>query len=137
MYKINEDAIGLFQLDNTTAETIYYVIKDALLRLGMQFENCCGRGYDAAIFFLGHITGVGKRFQEEFPCAIPVHCLSHCINLGLQEVAHKVKFIKEGLNLDMDMIQLIKWSPKRREIMLENVPRQQKPDHGLESNRCA
>ena len=75
--------------------------------------------------FPGHITSVGKRFQEEFPCAIPVHCLAHYINLCLQEVVHKVKSIKEGLYFAMDMIQLIKLFPKRT-VTLENVQRQQK-----------
>ena len=43
-YEINEDFVALVQLENTTAATIYEAIKDALLRLGMQFENCCGKG---------------------------------------------------------------------------------------------
>ena len=55
MYEIDEDVIGLVQLDNTTAETIYTAIKDTLLRLGMQFENCRGQGYDGANIFQGHI----------------------------------------------------------------------------------
>ena len=76
----------------------------------MQFES--GQSNDGAKKFQGHITGVGKRFQEEFPCAIPVHSLAHRINLCLQS--------KEGLNFSMDMIQLIKLSPER-EVILENV----------------
>ena len=84
------------------------IIKDTLLQLRMQFENYHGLGYDGTKKYQGHITGVGKRFQEKFPCAIPVHCLAHCINLYLQEVAHKVKSIKKGLYFAMDMIQLIK-----------------------------
>ena len=60
----------------------------------------------------GYITVVGERLQEEFACAILVHCLAHYINLCLQEVAHKVKSIKEGSCFAMDVIQLIV-SPKR------------------------
>ena len=75
----------------------------------MQLENCCCQGYDSAKKFQGHITGIKKKIQEEFPCAIAVHCLVHCINLCLQEVNHKVNSIKEGLNFAMD-IQLIKVS---------------------------
>ena len=59
-----------------------------------------------------------------------MHCLAHCINLSLQQVAHNVKYIKEGLNyFAMDMIQLIKMSPKR-ECVLENVQRQQEFSDG-------
>ena len=123
-YEINEDAVGLVQLENTTAETIHKALKDAILQLGIQFENCRGQGYDGAKNFQGHLTGVGRRFEEEYPTALPVHCLAHCINLSLQQVAHSVKSIKEGLNFAMDVIQLIKLSPKR-ECILENVQKQQ------------
>ncbi len=99
-------------------------LKNALLALGLQFENCRGQGYDGASNFQGHLTGVGRRFEDNFPSAIPVHCLAHCINLSVQQVAHKVKSIKEGLNFAMDMIQLIKLSPKR-EVVLEKVKQQQ------------
>ena len=58
-----------------------------------------------------------------------MHCLAHCINLSVQKVAHDVKSIKEGLNFAMDMIQLIKLSPKR-ECVLENVQRQQESSGG-------
>ena len=123
-YEVHEDAVGLVQLENTTAETIYIALKNALLALGLQFENCRGQGYDGASNFQGHLTGVGRRFEDNFPSAIPVHCLAHCINLSVQQVAHKVKSIKEGLNFAMDMIQLIKLSPKR-EVVLEKVKQQQ------------
>lgn len=39
-YEIFEDQIGLIQLDNTTAETIYSSLKDSLLRLGIPFDKC-------------------------------------------------------------------------------------------------
>ena len=128
-YEVNEDAVGLVKLENTTAETIHKALKDALLQLGIQFENCRGQGYDGAKNFQGHLTGVGRRFEKEYPSALPVHCLAHCINLSVQKVAHDVKSIKEGLNFAMDMIQLIKLSPKR-ECVLENVQRQQESSGG-------
>ena len=34
-YEVFEDQIGLIQLENTTAETIYSSLKDCLLRLGI------------------------------------------------------------------------------------------------------
>ena len=66
---------------------------------------------------------------------MPVHCLAHYINLYLQEVAHKVKSIKEGLYFAVDKIQIIKLSPK--EVILENVLREQESDHGSGMKSCA
>ena len=51
------------------------------------------------------------------------------LRLGMQQVAHKVKSIKEGLNFAMDLIQLIKLSPKR-EVILENVQKKQESKSG-------
>ena len=123
-YEINEDFVGLIQLSDTTAETIYKSLKCSLISLGFQFENCRGQAYDGASNFQGHISGVGKRFQSENLAAVPVHCLAHCVNLCLQEVAQKVTCIKEGLNFAMEVIQLIKLSPKRQ-VIFENIQKQQ------------
>ena len=43
-----EDLIGLVQLDNITAETIYSALKDSITHLGLDFANCRGQGYDGA-----------------------------------------------------------------------------------------
>ena len=123
-YEISEDVVGMIQLSDTSAETIYKSLKTSLISLGLQIENCRGQGYDGASNFQGHISGVGKRFQEDNPAAIPVHCLAHCVNLCVQEVARKVSSIKEGLNFAMDVIQLIKLSPKRQ-VVFENIKMQQ------------
>ena len=123
-YEIYEDMIGLYQLDNTTANTVYSALKDCFLKLGISFANCRGQAYDGAKNFQGHVSGVAKRFQKENAAALPVHCLAHCINLSLQEAAQKVKSVREGLNLAMDVIQLIKLSPKRQ-VLLENIQSQQ------------
>ena len=60
------------------------------------------------------MSGVAKRFVEKNPAAISVYSLAHCVNLCLQEVARDVTCIKEGLNFAMELIQLIKLSPKRQ-----------------------
>ncbi len=94
-YEIHKDVVGLIQVSDTTAATIHKSLKDSLIGLGFQLDNCRGQAHDGASNFQGHISGVGKRFQDENPAAIPVHCLAHCVNLCLQEVARKVTCIKE------------------------------------------
>lgn len=123
-YDIAEDMVGLVQLDNTTAQTVYSCLKDCLLRIGVAFEYCRGQAYDGARSFQGHISGVAKRFQDDNAAAVSVHCLAHCVNLSLQEVARDVKSLKEALNFAMDAIQLIKFSPKRQ-VIFEAVQSQQ------------
>ena len=87
--------IGLVQLDNITSDTIYSVPKDSIVHLGLDFGDCRGQRYDEAQNFLGHVKGVAKRFKDNNPAAISVHCLAHCINYSafrkLQEVANALK----------------------------------------------
>jgi len=119
--------IGLYQSDNTTASTVHCALKDCsiffcccFLQLGISFANCRGQAYEGAKNFQGHVSGVAKCFQEENAAALPVHCLGHGINLSLQGTAQKVKSIRKGLNFAMDVIQLIKLSPKRQ-VLFENI----------------
>ena len=80
MYEINDDAIGQVQLDTIRAETIYTAIKDALLLLGMQFENCRGQDYDGAKTFQGTLLVLGKDFKRSFHVLYQyiVHVLYQC-----------------------------------------------------------
>lgn len=41
-------------------------------------------------------NGVAKKFQNDNAAAISVHCLAHCINLCLLEIAVSSQSIKEA-----------------------------------------
>ncbi len=119
-YEIKEDLFGLAQLDKTTAAHIHLIIKDCLLCLGIPIANCRGLAYDGAANFQGCINGVAKKIESENPAAISVHCLAHCVNLCLQDIARGSSCIKEALNFAMEFIQLIKYSPKQQ-VLFETV----------------
>lgn len=70
------------------------------------------------------MKGVGKRFLSDNPAAIPIHCLAHCVNLCLQDMTRRCNSIKQALNFAMELIQLIKLSPKRQ-VLFENIQKQQ------------
>ena len=123
-YEVFEDQVGLIQLANTTAITIYSSFKDCLILLGVPFENCRGKAYGDAQHFQEHRTSVAVRFNDDNTAAISVNYLANCVNLCLQEIALSGKSIKEALNFAMDTIQLIKFLPKRRDVF-ETVQKQQ------------
>ena len=116
--------VGLVQLENATADTIDQTLKTCLLQLEISFENCRGQAYDGAASFQGHVRGVAKKFEDVNAAAMSIHCLVHCINLTLQEVARAVRSIKEALNFAMDVIQSIKYSPKQQ-MIFETIQHQQ------------
>ena len=47
-YNIPEDTLGLLQLPNTKAETIFSAIKDILIRCSLPISQCRGQAFDGA-----------------------------------------------------------------------------------------
>ena len=126
-----EDLIGLVQLDIITADTIYSALKDCITHSRLDFINCRGQGCDGARNFQGHFKGVATRFEDDYPAAISVHCLAHCINLCLQEATRSCNCIKQALIFFMETIQLIKLTPKRQ-VLFQSIQKQEGSQvHGI------
>ena len=112
-YEIHENTIGLIQLPDTKAQTLFSVIKDVLLRCSLPLHQCIGQAYDGAANMSGIRNGVQARFKSEANRALYVHCLAHSLNLCLQSVTKKCDFIQSALYFIYELVQLIKFSPKR------------------------
>ncbi|XP_025107400.1 zinc finger MYM-type protein 1-like [Pomacea canaliculata] len=63
-YEVVEEPVGLLQLDNSSAVTIFSALKDCLIRLNLPVEKCRGQAYDGASTFQGHISGGCKAIQR-------------------------------------------------------------------------
>lgn len=90
-----------------------YIIHKDLIRCVLPLEICRGQAYDGASNMMGHLTGVAQQIQRDYPAAIKVHSLAHCLNLCLQDTAKKCKPIQAALDNIMELTQLIRYSPKR------------------------
>ena len=63
--------------------------------------------------------------------ALHVHCLVHSLNLCLQDTSHVCSYIRDTLHLVMELVQLIKWSPKRTSLF-EQLKEEMSPEtHSL------
>lgn len=82
---VHEDMVGLYQIDDTGAETIANSIKDVLIRLNISIQKCRGQTYDGASPMAGHKTVVQARIKEDQPKALFNHCHGHLINLACAE----------------------------------------------------
>ena len=60
-YTVHEAAIGLVQLPDTRALTLFKVIKDVLIRCSLLISSCVGQACDGA----ANISGVRSGVQEE------------------------------------------------------------------------
>lgn len=112
-YNVREDPVGLFKVPNTTAETLFIIIKDILIRCNLPLSLCRGQAYDGAANMQGKRTGVATRLREEQPAAIPVHCFTHCLNLCLQDASRKLVYVRDALDTVREIGKLIRYSPKR------------------------
>ena len=110
-YVIHEDFIGMVHVPDTKLSTLTAVIEDILIRCVLPLDNCRGQAYDGVSNMMGHLTGVAKQIQSEYPAALRVHCFAHC-NLCLQDAAKKCKPIRAALDNIMELSQLIRYSPK-------------------------
>ena len=118
-YTVHEDFIGMIHVPDTTSATLTTVIKDVLICCILPLDLCRGQAYDGASNMMGHLTGVAAQIQHEYPAALKVHCLAHCLNLCLQEAAKKCTPIRAALHNMMELLQLIKYSPKRSRVFQE------------------
>ena len=110
-YDIFEDPIGRVHLSKTDASTIFGALKDVLLRCILPLSLCRGQAYDGAANMSGHLRGVGAQFKAEEPAALHVHCLAHSLNLCLQDVYRGRSSVCDSLELVMELVKLIEFSP--------------------------
>ena len=120
-YEVSEDAVGLFSLPNTTADTIFTVIEDILSWCSLPFSLCRRQAFDGTANMQGKWKGVGTRIQKENPAAIVVHCYAHCLNLCLQDAGRKLDFLRDALDIVKEIAKLIKFSSKRSHLFLDRL----------------
>ena len=127
MYDINEDPIGLIQLPKTGANTLTSALKDVLVRCILPLSQCRGQAYDGTSAMSGRIKGVATQIKNEQPAALHVHCLAHCLNLCLQDATRICNCVRDTLELIMELVKLIKFSPKRS-TLFQTLKSQMSPD---------
>jgi len=111
-YQIYEEPIGLMQLPNTKAQTIYSLIKDILIRCSLPLSQCRGQAFDGAGNMSGVRNGVQALVKRDEKRALYVHCLAHSLNLCVQSVTNQCDLIRNTMGFMYELLQLIKFSPK-------------------------
>ena len=115
-YEIFEEPIGLVKLTKTDAATIFAALKDVLLRCILLVNTCRGQAYDGAAIMSGHLRGVASRFKKEEPAALYAHCFAQSLNLCLLDASRSCTSVRDSLELLMEVVKLINFSPKRNTL---------------------
>ena len=120
-YVVHEDTVGLFNLPNTSAETISEALKDILVRCNLPISMCRGQAYDGAAAMQGKRKGVATLIQRECPAAASIHCFAHCLNLCLQDASRTISLIRDSFDVVKEIEKLILWSPKRKHLFSTQI----------------
>ena len=112
-YEVHEDLLGLKELPDTKAVTIHHKVKEFLVKCPLSISQCRGQAYDGASNMSGIRNGAQALFKQDEPKALYVHCLAHSLNLCVQDVSKKCKLLRNTLDFIQNLLQLIKFSPKR------------------------
>ena len=115
----NEDFLGYYHIPNITAATIVSVIRDALMRLQLPLTDCRRQCYDGASNMFGKNSGVAKRIQDIESKALATHCHGHALSLSVKDATQNCKTLSDTMDTVKEITQLIKFSPKRQNILGE------------------
>ena len=113
----HEDFVGFYQIPNIAASTIESVLKDALTRLQLSLNDCRGQCYDGASNMLGKKSGVATRIQKIQPKAYATHCHCHSLSLSVKDATKGSKILTDAMDITKEVVQLIKLSPKREQML--------------------
>jgi len=93
-YQISKDTFGLIELPNTKASLIYQQVKDILIICCLPLSQCKGQAYNGTSNKSGIRNGVQVLVKQEESKALYAHCLTHNLNLCLQDVSKMQNFMK-------------------------------------------
>ena len=60
-----EGFLGFFETFQTDSNTLFHLIKNELLRLGLDISGLCGQSYDGGSNMAGRVNGLQQRMLEE------------------------------------------------------------------------
>ena len=63
-YEVNEELIGLVDVEKTDAATLKSVIKDVLTCCSISINSCHGQAYDGASNMAGHLNGLASQIRK-------------------------------------------------------------------------
>ena len=114
----------LVELESQGAEQIYNTMLDSLNSAGFSNEylkqNLIGFCSDGASVMLGRNSGVGTRFQENFPKIVIWYCLNHRLQLVLDDSVNDIKQVNH-FKIFMDKMYRIFHKSNKNQAELFNI----------------
>lgn len=117
---VKEDFLGFVPVKILTGKGLSVLILETLRDLGINCSMMVGQGYDGAAAMSGSFKGVQAEIRKKYPCALYVHCSSHCLNLALSHSC-KVQSIRNCIGTIKSIGSFLKLSAKRTALLQEKI----------------
>ena len=88
-----------------------------MVRLNIQLENCRSQAYNGASNMLGKKLGVATQILSEQPKAVVPHCEGHLLSLAVKDLTTNCKVLSDTMSTVAEICVLIKYSPKRENLL--------------------
>ena len=108
----NEVFLGFFETARTDSNTLFCLIKDALLRIDLDISCLRGQGYDGGSNMAGKMNGLQQKMIERNPKALYFHCAGHQLNLVCQDACTEVCLVSHVITIVNKIVTFVKESPK-------------------------
>ena len=115
--EVNEDFIGVYQVDNMPSKTLVAALKDALVRMALRRDDVRGQCYDEASNMMESKGGVATLIQKEAHKAAVTHCYGHSLQLTVCNTMKSVKHFSDVFDTVYEITKLLKYSSKRDAIV--------------------
>ena len=114
-----ESFVGFIKTDQTDGETLFNLITDEMLNLGLDLSGVVGLGFDGASNMSGVNKGVATRLKNCSPRAIYVHCYGHLLSLATKKILSSIPTLCNTLGVMQQLYVFLEASPRRHALFLK------------------
>ena len=98
-----EDFIGLHEISATNAEPLAFILKDVVLRLGLDPERLRGQCYDGCSTMMSKKSGVATTVKNELSRnALAIYCHAQALNLACGDSIKNCKLMQNALETSLE-----------------------------------
>ena len=109
----HDDFIGLYEMEKMDVTTMVSVLKDVLLRLGLDKAKLRGQCYDGCSTMMGKKKGIATLIKRDVQAlALFTHCYAHSLNLACRDWIKNSTVVSNSMDMSYEITKLVKFSPK-------------------------